>query len=121
MADFEYQWGQLVSRAWADAAFKAKLLADPAAVLKENGLAPPAGKQIKVVENTDKVIYLILPTQPSAAELSEEELQRVAGGERCGGCFERCGGCRERCGGCFERCSSCFERCSSCFERCRCG
>ena len=51
--DFEYQWGQLVARAWADPAFKAKLLADPAGVLKENGLTPPAGKQFKVVENTD--------------------------------------------------------------------
>ncbi len=77
--DFEYQWGQLVARAWADPAFKARLLADPAAVLEENGLAP-AGKQFKVVEDTDEVVHLVLPGRPGPQELSEEELQPVAVG-----------------------------------------
>jgi hypothetical protein len=112
--DFEQQWSQLVARAWSDPAFKAKLLADPAAVLKENGIALPAGVTVKVVENTDKVVHLMLPAKPPAEELSEEELHRVAAGHchHCGG--ERCGG--ERCG--WERCG--WERCG--WERCRrCG
>ena len=33
-------WGQVVARACADAAFKRRLLADPAAVLEENGSLP---------------------------------------------------------------------------------
>ena len=33
------------------------------------------GITVKVVENTDKLFHLILPIQPTAAELSEEELQ----------------------------------------------
>jgi hypothetical protein len=104
--DFESQWSQLVARAWADPAFKAKLIADPVAVLKENGLLVPAGKQIKVVENTDKVIHLTIPLAPAPEELSEEELHRAAGGggERCGyRCWERCYRCWERC----ERCWRC--------------
>ncbi len=105
--DFEYQWGQLVARAWADPAFKAKLLADPAGVLKENGLALPAGKQLKVVENTDKVVNLVLPTKPAPQELSEAELHRVAGGRGHEGCFR----CHEAC----RRCSD--EGCYRC-ERC---
>jgi hypothetical protein len=112
-SDFEFQWGQMVARAWADPAFKAKLLADPVAVLKENGLAPPAGLQLKVVENTDKVLHLVLPVKPAPQELSEEELHRVAGG---GGAGERCRRCDwERCG---ERCE--WERCrhERCGERC---
>jgi hypothetical protein len=64
MNDFEYQWSQLVARAWADPAFKARLLADPAAVLKENGLQVPAGMQVQVVEDTDKVLHLPLPSAP---------------------------------------------------------
>jgi hypothetical protein len=105
--DWESQWDQIVARAWADAAFKSRLLADPAAVLKEYGVAPPSGVTIKVHENTDKVLNLTLPSKPAAEELSVEELQRVAGGAafRCG--CERCGRCRCGC----ERC-----RC----ERCRC-
>jgi Nitrile hydratase, alpha chain len=107
-ADFEFQWSQLVARAWADPAFKQRLIADPAAVLKENGLLVPAGIKIIVVENTNKVLHLTLPLPPAAEELSEEELHRVAGGggHRCG---ERCS---HRCG---ERCERCGERCG---ERC---
>jgi hypothetical protein len=104
--DFEYQWSQLVARAWADPAFKAKLLADPAAVLKENGLIVPAGITLKVVENTPNTLYLTLPLPPAPEELSEEELHRAAGGggERC---WYRCGErCWHRCGGC-ERCWRC--------------
>jgi hypothetical protein len=109
--DFETKWGELVSKAWSDAALKKRLLADPAAVLKEHGLIVPKGITVKVVENTDKVIHLTLPQPPTAAELSEEELQQVAGGH-CGGC----GGCR----GC-ERCSGCggCGGCRGC-ERCGC-
>ena len=65
--DFEYQWGQLVAKAWADPAFKAKLLADPAAVLKEHKLIVPAGLKIVVVENTEKVLHLTLPLPPAPA------------------------------------------------------
>src|SRR5258707_719485 len=106
--DWDYQWDQIVARAWDDAAFKQRLLSDPAAVLKEYGLAPPAGITIKVHENTDTVLNLTLPIKPPPEELSAEELQRVAGGAgyRCG--CERC----ERC----ERCRC--ERCRC--ERCRC-
>ena len=36
-------WGQLVAKAWKDPAFKKRLLAQPAAVLKEEGIEMPAG------------------------------------------------------------------------------
>lgn len=72
-------WSQIVAKAWADDKFKQRLLADPAAVLKENGLTVPAGLTVKVAEDTDKVRNLILPVNP-AAELSEAELDLVAGG-----------------------------------------
>ena len=112
--DFEFQWGQLVARAWADPAFKAKLLADPAGVLKENGVTPPAGAQLKVVADDDKVVHLVLPAKPTAQELSEEELHRVAAGKGHESCF-RCG---ENCYRCHEACRRCSdEACYRC-ERC---
>ena len=62
--EFEYQWGQLVARAWADPAFKARLIADPAGVLKEHGITPPPGVEISLLENTEKVMHLTLPPGP---------------------------------------------------------
>lgn len=74
------QWGQIVAKAWTDESFKQRLLADPHAVLKEQGLAAPAGVQLRVVENTSQQIYLVLPPKPAADELSDEALEKVAGG-----------------------------------------
>lgn len=73
---------ELVSRAWTDDSFKARLLSDTMAALKENGVSIPEGVTVKAVENTDKVFHLIIPPKPGAAkaELSDEELNKAAGG-----------------------------------------
>jgi hypothetical protein len=80
--DFDDAWQQLVVRAWSDPALKAKLLADPSGVLKANGLTVPKGITVKVLENTDKVLNLVLPVKPAPEELSEEELKQAAGGRQ---------------------------------------
>lgn len=98
--DWELRWELLVADAWADPALKKRLLENPAAVLKERGMAVSAGKQIKVMEDSEKVEHLILPTRPAEGELSEAELESVAGGN-CRGC-RGCRGCRS-CRGC-RRC-----------------
>ena len=74
------QWGQIVAKALQDDAFKKRLLANPSAVLKEQGLEATAGVQIRVVENTDKVLHLTLPAKTREGELSDDELAGVAGG-----------------------------------------
>src|ERR1700734_622580 len=91
--NWDYQWGQIVGRAWADDDFKQRLLADPARALKEYDL-PPAGLRIEVLDNpdrvpedTDGVMHLVLPGKPSAAELCEDELCSVGSAvavDRCG-------------------------------------
>jgi hypothetical protein len=73
------QWGQLVARTWSDAAFKQRLLAAPAAALAEEGIELPPGVEVRVCENTDRVLYLTLPPKPRE-ELSDEQLDVVAGG-----------------------------------------
>jgi len=69
--EFQKVYGKVVAKAWADEDFKAKLLADPMTALKENGLAIPEDVELRVVENTDKIVYLILPPE-QAGQLSEE-------------------------------------------------
>jgi len=48
-------------------------------VLKENGIVVPEGMTIKALENTNKVIYLVIP-RPQTGELSDADLDKVAGG-----------------------------------------
>jgi hypothetical protein len=103
--NWDYQWGQIVGRAWADDDFNRRLMADPTGVLAEYNLRAPAGLRIKVLEapdqvpeDTDAIMHLVLPNKPSESELSDDDLCSVGGGavagERCG-----CGGCHH-CGGC---------------------
>jgi hypothetical protein len=75
------QWGQVVAKAWQNDQFKKRLMAEPATVLKENGVDVPAGVQLRVVENTDQVVHVTLPAKPREGELSDAELAGVAGGE----------------------------------------
>ena len=72
-------YGKVVAKAWSDAAFKARLLKDPQAVLAEAGVEMPPGVTVKVVENTDNTMHLILPPPPPAGELTDEALDKVAG------------------------------------------
>lgn len=75
--------GKIVTRAWADEKFKQRLLASPSETLKEEGVAVPPGVDVRVVENTDNVYYLVLPVKKMPGELSESDLRHVAGGGDC--------------------------------------
>jgi hypothetical protein len=74
------QWGQIVTKASQDVKFRNRLLADPATVVKESGLEVPAGVQLRVLENSDYVLHLVLPPLQTEKELSDAELEGVAGG-----------------------------------------
>jgi hypothetical protein len=51
---------------------------------KELGQKLPVGFQIKVLQETDNMAYLVLPVIPAVKdELSEEQLEAVAGGGDC--------------------------------------
>jgi hypothetical protein len=73
---------RLIARAWQDEAFKQQLLADPrAAIAAETGGSIPSGMEIRVVEETATVRYLVLPR--NTTQLSDEELDMTAGGLCC--------------------------------------
>jgi hypothetical protein len=78
--EYAKQWGQLVTRAWADEDFKRLLLAEPAAALAEQGIAVPPGVELCVYEDSATLVHLTLPPAPSD-ELSDEQLDAVAGGD----------------------------------------
>lgn len=77
---------KLVTKAWKDEGFKSKLLADPdATVRSELGFDLPSDVKIKVIEEPDRSVYVVLPAAPKARELSEQELDTAAGGSGWGG------------------------------------
>ena len=79
MSENNSEFAKIIAKAWRDPAFKAELIANPAAALKAEGIAVPAGMAVTVVENTDKQFHLVLPPVPTD-ELSDEALEAVAGG-----------------------------------------
>jgi hypothetical protein len=81
--EYAKQYGQLVARTWSDEAFKQRLLAEPGPALAEQGIALPPGVAVRVHENTPTVVHLALPPRPSD-ELSDEQLDVVAGGDTAG-------------------------------------
>ena len=74
---------QLIEQATRDQAFRQELVRDPkGAVQRELGLRVPPGFEITVLEETPTTAYLVLPPVPgtSGQELSERDLEAVAGG-----------------------------------------
>jgi anti-anti-sigma factor len=59
---------QAMVRACTDAAYRARLLADPRKALAEEGIAVPLDIEVRVHENTDNKLIAVLPG-PQAAEL----------------------------------------------------
>jgi hypothetical protein len=51
----------LMTRAWMDRDFRERLKIDPKKVLQEEGLDLPSGLDVKIIQNTQYQIYLVLP------------------------------------------------------------
>jgi hypothetical protein len=69
-------YGKMVARAWSGP----QLLADPIAALATVAAPVPPGLRIKVVENTEDLVHLVLRPPPADAVLSDEALERAVGG-----------------------------------------
>ena len=73
-------WAKLVAQSWKYEKLRQRLLEEPAAVLKENGVEVPEGATIKTFVDDGNTIILPLAQEGTERELSEEELESVAGG-----------------------------------------
>jgi hypothetical protein len=74
---------KIVARAWSDDDFKAKFLADPKAMFEEHlGTKLPETLTMTAHEETADAIHFVIPAKPQIDldELSDEDLERVAGG-----------------------------------------
>lgn len=68
------KWGAITAKAWKDKNFKAKLLAHPNQVFKENGIDVKPNVHIKIVENTKTEKYVVLQMPEELSEMEMKEL-----------------------------------------------
>jgi hypothetical protein len=76
---------RLIDRSLQDEEFRQRLLADPkGAIEQELGSRLPESVEVRAVEETPEIIYLVLPSASplgQVEELSDQELEDVSGGK----------------------------------------
>lgn len=72
----------IVQRAWKDEAFRAEFLADAKGTIeKYSGQKLPAEFRVVALAEDDKTIHFVIPPKPpNADQLSDEDLEKIAGG-----------------------------------------
>ena len=85
-------YAEIVQKAWEDTSFKEELIANPVAAIEKltgKKMNLPEGKTFVVRDQTDEsTVYINIPAKTQLdAELSEEQLEAVAGGVGPGGCI----------------------------------
>lgn len=84
---------KIVMKSLENPEFRQQLIANPKAVLsQELDQQIPDNITIEVLEETDQKIYLVLPPAPVEEELSEKQLEAVAGGNWVVVCGDGCCG-----------------------------
>ena len=79
MSEADNPMQKVITKCWGDEVFKERLLADPAATLKAEGVQVPEGITVNVAVDTEDVRTLVIPLAPAGA-MSDGELTAVAGG-----------------------------------------
>ena len=58
------KYAKLIAKAWSDESFKERLLSDSRAVLEAEGISVPLGVDVKVLEQTDTQLFMVIPIKP---------------------------------------------------------
>ncbi|MEH1770608.1 NHLP leader peptide family RiPP precursor [Nostoc sp.] len=75
---------RIIAKAWKDEAYKQELLTNPKAVIeREFGVEFPADVNVQILEENPTSLHFVLPVSPVsiAQDLSEEQLEAIAGGK----------------------------------------
>ena len=72
----------VLTRTSTDKAFREDFLRDPAGLLRRAGIQVPEGRTIKVLENSDEQMYIVIPTSAEDQPANWERQERPAPGEK---------------------------------------
>jgi hypothetical protein len=67
------KYAKLIAKTWSDESFKERLLSDSRAVLEAEGISVPPGVDVKVLEQTDAQVFIVIPKMP--ADLVTEAIE----------------------------------------------
>jgi nitrile hydratase alpha subunit len=77
------RWSDVIAKAWADADYQSRLVADPVKVLHEEGFKIPHGTSISLVVDSGKHLTLVIPPKPDAGVLDSNDADCCTGGCFC--------------------------------------
>jgi hypothetical protein len=72
------KWSRLVAQCWMDPQFQARLVRDPAAVLKEAGIAVAAGMKVQVIADGPTQRTFVIPAPPPMDDVQDVLQSRKA-------------------------------------------
>ena len=58
------KYAKLIAKAWSDESFKEKLMSDSRAILEAEGISVPPGVDVKVMEQTETQLFVVIPKKP---------------------------------------------------------
>jgi hypothetical protein len=73
----EKEWAKIIARTWTDEEFKKRLLADPKAVLKEEGIEFSEDLKLTIVDGKKDELHLTLPPRPEGGGSIEDLQERL--------------------------------------------
>lgn len=77
---------KIIARAWSEESFKERLISNPRAVLTECEISVPAGIEVRVLEQTDQVMYIVLPMKPGEEWLIKPDMSEETDEIACARC-----------------------------------
>ncbi len=66
--EYRKKMSDVIAKAGCDELFKETFIAEPKTVLKAHGIVMPEDLDVKVVQQTKKRIYVVIPFKPDNAE-----------------------------------------------------
>jgi hypothetical protein len=79
-------WNQIFKKCYEDETFKRALISNPVQALETLNQGKPIdlkGFKLIVTDQSEQAIYINIPVNEESLELSEEQLEMVAGGGDC--------------------------------------